>query len=226
MVFFGKSSLSVGTDLDTEKWRFSEKTTEAFVSVMGFGNATLRTIPGEGTTGRVMVYDARQYTEHPCLNDPSLGTDPVAYVNFLILNISLSNGVFRYLSGHADPPGNGFVPTCDADDICTVDADMRCVGDIPGKKNCAKCYARNRADAVAAESMQVWVSYYGTDGGGKRLRSGASNPLNFRKYSMGGVYNDLVNSVQNMQFDRLPQEDGLNPTNGIIETMRKWFKNE
>lgn len=206
----------VHTNAQTGKWEFSTSTENTYISAIGFGNQTLRTIPPDSSDGRALVVDRNP--------GAVCKTGEIGVVSFLVLNVSMSGGVFRYLAGHEQPPGNAFFPTCDSSDICSVDGDQRCFGDFPGKKMCGTCYDATKAADVALLTMQIWVSYYGTDANGRLMRSGASNPMNFRKYSLGGVYNTLINSVQNLKVDQLPDADGLNPTaNYVVETMRKWL---
>lgn len=181
---------------------------KSYLSAIGFGNQTLRTIPPASSEGRVLILD--NTADSPCNAGTSTGA--IGFVNFLVLNVSMYNGLFVYLAGHENPPGNGFVPTCTSGDVCTIDPSQKCFGDVPGRKMCGKCY---EPAELAKTTMQVWVSYYGTDVNGRTLRSGASNPMNFLKYSLVDVFSALsntYNNIKNAQFTRPDlQVDNLGP---------------
>ncbi|KAG5473285.1 hypothetical protein CUR178_03205 [Leishmania enriettii] len=77
------------------------------------------------------------------------------------------------------PAKVGFIPTCNAKDICTVGNPRiyTCIGDIPGQKNCG--VYRSDPEEIRDLRMTVLVSYYGTDSRRNVLTSGGKNPLNF-----------------------------------------------
>jgi hypothetical protein len=175
-------------------WRQATSVNKSYLSAIGFGNQTSRTLPPLTSQGKVLIMD--NTVNNPCIGSGSTDA-PIGFVSFLVLNVSMSNGLFTYLAGHENPPGNGFVATCTENDVCQIDPKQKCFGDYPGRKMCGKCYAT--AADLAKETMQVWVSYYGTDVNGRTLRSGASNPMNFLKYSLVDVFSAVENSYNNIK---------------------------
>jgi hypothetical protein len=192
---------------------------KSYISAIGFGNQTSRTLPPLSSEGKVLILDAT--SNSPC-NAPSgtggavgsgsgAGTGSIGFVNFLVLNVTLVNGKFIYVAGQENPPGNGFAYTCNSNDLCSIDSEQRCFGDTAGKKMCGKCYD---AATLSSQTMQIWVSYYGTDVNGRTLRSGASNPLNFLKYSLVNVYSSINNAYSNIKNAQLTRPD-LQTDNGF-----------
>ena len=183
-------------------WEFAS-TSKTYMSAIGFGNQTMRTLPPDGSDGKALVIHNTSEATSRC----PLGQ--VGIVSFLVLNVSMSNGNFVYVAESAQPPGTGFVATCDSNDICLSDASQKCFGDTPGRRMCGQCYSD--PNVVAGLTMQVWVSYYGTDKTGRKLRSGASNPMNFLKYSLTGVVSQVQDALKNLKNAQLPSQQDLNP---------------
>jgi hypothetical protein len=181
-------------DSSTATWKLSPGVTKSYMSAIGFGNQTSRTLPPLTSQGKVLIMD--NTVNNPCIGNGATDT-PIGFVSFLVLNVSMNNGLFTYLAGHENPPGNGFVATCTEGDVCQIDPRQKCFGDFPGRKMCGKCYAT--AAELAKETMQIWVSYYGTDVNGRTMRSGASNPMNFLKYSLVDVFDALQSSYSNLK---------------------------
>ena len=164
-----------------------------YLSLIGAGDLRNVNYPQEGSEGRVVVAD--QMGIGGLHNMQQCKMNEMAIVEFLVFNMSLENGKFKYYDGHIQPAGTGFVPTCSANDVCLFDSAMICVGD-KGQRNCARCAD---GETARAANIQVWVSYYGTDASGKQLRSGANNPLNFQAYSGGGVARSMQNSYNSFK---------------------------
>lgn len=116
-------------------------------------------------------------------------------VAFLVLNITLDKGLYKYYEEFPAPYGTGFAPTCDEFGICLFGPGYKCFGE-KGRQNCGKCLTPEKAMQAR---LQIWTSYYGTDAFGRKLRSGASNPLNFRQFSGGGVQASMTNAYENFQ---------------------------
>lgn len=165
-----------------------------YVSVYGFGESNDREVPSNVSASTVMV--ARNGSDL-CLNM----ANPVLLVDFLVFQIALTDGAMTYPGSVApwngtdgvsvQPQGVGFQPTCTGG-VCTLDSSRKCIGD-EGKQNCALCY--DDPAILGNKTIQIWVSYYGTDNSGRRLLSGGSNPLNFRKYAGASVYSTLSTSL-------------------------------
>ena len=160
---------------------------ETFVVMGNFGYAGT-TPTNSSSDSYVKVFDLNSNTLCPVTN----GVQPVAIVNFLILNITMTNGYFRQIMSFPQSIQVGFQPTCDANDQCTMGTGV-CIGDKPGRKNCATCYA-SPADVARAE-MHIWAAYYGTDQRGRVMTSGGDNPLNFEQFSQKPIVNDLKSSL-------------------------------
>jgi hypothetical protein len=138
-----------------------------------------------------------------CNNEGELGM-----VSFLVLNITLANGLYKYYEDFRMPTGAGFSPTCDGYGVCLLDPSMKCFGE-PGKQNCGEC--TNVDSKLATAPLQIWTSYYGTDAFGRQMRSGSSNPLNFRAFSGGGVYASMRRSYNNIRDGNTVDESDLSP---------------
>ena len=136
-------------------------------------------IPEQGQNTRVTVLDR---------NSSVCGMDKAMMATFLIYNVTLSDGEYKYKN--RDPIGNGFVSTCDSDDECLFaggDKDVKCLRDAyTGTSNCAKCVGED------IEDIRVLISYYGTTSGGDALLSGSSNPLNFKQFAAGAIEGDIM----------------------------------
>lgn len=186
---------------------FVDSVNDTYVSAYGFGGSLSVAVPAPNTSSRVMIVTNGTYQ---CDNEPNA----ILLVDFLVFQISLTSGVFTYPGAvapqenvtegvSAQPQGVGFQPTCTGG-LCQLDATLSCIGD-PGIQNCARCY-KNSAD-VLNKTVQIWVSYYGTDNNGRTLLSGSSNPLNFRKYAGASVYSTLSSSL-----DKVSNGASLDPS--------------
>jgi hypothetical protein len=125
-------------------------------------------------------------------------------VDFLVVNITMRNGKYNYINDM--PIKTGFSPTCGTNNMCLLDPSMKCFGE-PGKSNCGTCMSD--PEMIANTTLQVWISYYGTDGAGRRFLSGASNPLNFRAFSGGGAYKAFTRAQARWEGEIT--EDDLQP---------------
>lgn len=178
---------------------------DKYVSVYGFGDSNSRLVPRDNKSA-VMI--ARNGSD-VC----TAGGDSVLLVEFLVMQVSMTNGAFAYPDAVAaygnssgvsvQPTGTGFQPTCTAG-VCQLDSSKPCIGPA-GYQNCATCYYDPLI--MSNKTVQVWFSYYGTDNNGRRMLSGSSNPLNFRQYSGGSVYSTLSNSL-----DKVSSGQSLDPT--------------
>ena len=181
---------------------------QQYVSIIGMGDTRDVSFPQSGSAGRAMIadYHSRAGSDARGESQCAVGTE-IGVVPFLVFNMSMDGGRFKYYDGHPQPAGVGFVPSCDEFDVCVFDSNMRCVGE-PGNRNCAECLTIEQARDV---SVQIWVSYYGTDASGRQLRSGANNPLNFQAYSGSGVSSSMRRSFNNLEEGRSNDPDGLEP---------------
>lgn len=193
--------MALTSDADGANLTTSPSALTKYVYAYGFGDLGNKSIPVNESYGKAMVIDNST-------NTCPLSSSSFAIANFLILNVSLDNGKFRYFPDESKhPQGTGFVPTCDGD-VCMYDADAKCIGP-PGRRMCAKCYSD--VDEVAELPLQIWVSYYGTDSRGRTLRSGANNPINFRVFSGSGVYKNMGDSFDRLKAGKTSQDDQLEP---------------
>eukprot|EP00995_Heteronema_vittatum_P010691 NODE_6204_length_465_cov_81.403846_g4695_i0.p4 GENE.NODE_6204_length_465_cov_81.403846_g4695_i0~~NODE_6204_length_465_cov_81.403846_g4695_i0.p4 ORF type:complete len:77 (-),score=33.20 NODE_6204_length_465_cov_81.403846_g4695_i0:234-440(-) len=55
--------------------------------------------------------------------------------------------------------------------------------------------------------MGVFVTFQGTDSDGRRLLSGNKNPLNFRAFAMGGVYDKIQSARNDLPTPQIPDID-------------------
>ncbi|GET90901.1 hypothetical protein, conserved [Leishmania tarentolae] len=96
------------------------------------------------------------------------------------------------------PSKVGFIPTCNADDVCTMGdpSVYECIGDVPGKKNCG-VYRTDPAE-IRKLQMTVWVSYYGTDRKKNVLRSGGKNPLNYLSFVKQNALYSLASEAETL----------------------------
>lgn len=99
------------------------------------------------------------------------------------LNVYLPNGTKQAAM-------TGFVPTCSSNDVCLFDSSLKCLGYKSGQKNCAQCYT-NAGDLLLS-SINVWVSYYGTDSSHETLLSGSNNPLNFLTFAAQDILQRFI----------------------------------
>jgi hypothetical protein len=181
-----------GTDENNEPVYSFMTDNQRYLNVFGFGDTTNKEFPEEESGGRAMVAD---YTAQDSAGRSQCIFDQeIAYTPFLVVNVSMTKGHFQYFEGHSAPAGTGFVPTCQ-NDVCLFDQSMGCIGE-GNNRNCAECVDIAKAREV---SVQVWVSYYGTDASGRQLRSGANNPLNFQAFSGSGVSSKMRKSFNNIQ---------------------------
>ena len=186
---------------------FVDSVADTYVSAYGFGGSLSVAIPSVNSTSRVMIT-----TNGTAKCDNNINA--VLLVDFLVFQISMTDGVLTYPGAvapqenvtdgvSAQPQGVGFQPTCSGG-ACQLDASLPCIGDV-GNQNCARCYTS--AGDVLNKTVQIWVSYYGTDNNGRTLLSGSSNPLNFRKYAGASVFNTLSDSL-----DKVSSGASLDPS--------------
>lgn len=196
----------------TDETMFVENMDDAYVSVFGFGMFLSREVVQNTSTSVVMV--ATNGSQYPQCK----GSNGVLLADFLVFQISLTNGLVQYPGGlypfgnesgvNVQPLGIGFQPTCSGG-ICQLDSSLACIG-AAGNQNCATCYTNPHE--ITNRTVQIWVSYYGTDNNGRQLLSGSSNPLNFRQYSGSSVYGTLSSSLTRLQSGDILDPNLANPT--------------
>ncbi|CAM40441.1 conserved hypothetical protein [Leishmania braziliensis MHOM/BR/75/M2904] len=93
------------------------------------------------------------------------------------------------------PAKVGFVPTCNAQDVCVMGdpSVYTCIGNVLGKKNCG-VYKSNPTE-IRDVQMTVLVSYYGTDSRRNVLTSGGQNPLNFATFVRENAFQAFAHKV-------------------------------
>ena len=121
------------------------------------------------------------------------GEPGFAVVDFVVLNMTMTDGQYKYSSKMHMPIQVGFMPTCEGD-TCLLGGRV-CIG-APGRKNCAKCI--KTPQEMKNHNLKVWASYYGTDRNNRRFMSGSSNPLNFQKFSSNSVFDKLTDEMDNI----------------------------
>ncbi len=174
--------------------RLSDQLEIGYLSIYGMGDTSNILFPASNTSyGSVGVI----------FNTTSCNYGEFGIVSFLIVNITMKNG--KYLYSNDVPIKTGFSPSC-VNNVCLFDPSMKCFGE-PDKANCGTCISD--PEIIANTTLQVWVSYYGTDSLGVKLLSGASNPLNFRAFSGGGVYNAYTRAQERWNGEVTP--DDLEP---------------
>ena len=119
------------------------------------------------------------------------GPDHVALAHFLVANVTMTDGVYKWAGADIPPIQVGFDPTCDGDS-CLLGSG-KCIG-RPGRKNCAKCVPFNEM-LTNQHKINVWMAYYGTDSNGRSFKSGSENPLNFEEFAFDPVYSSVLNSI-------------------------------
>eukprot|EP00996_Jenningsia_fusiforme_P002017 NODE_2864_length_1102_cov_26.865147_g2626_i0.p1 GENE.NODE_2864_length_1102_cov_26.865147_g2626_i0~~NODE_2864_length_1102_cov_26.865147_g2626_i0.p1 ORF type:complete len:243 (+),score=48.36 NODE_2864_length_1102_cov_26.865147_g2626_i0:170-898(+) len=112
-----------------------------------------------------------------------------AHAEFLILNITLKDGVLLEAGEMTTPAATGLQDTCDSDDVCIFDAGLPCIksGD---RSFCARCVDEKDTKGDEREPS-VFIGFYGTDRRGRPLTSGGRNPITFRQFSAGGLYEKI-----------------------------------
>jgi hypothetical protein len=161
----------------------------SYVSAYGFGTSS-DTTNFTNLTDSTVVLAKRDATLCP-------STKPIAFTPFLILNITLKSGLFNYVTNFDQAIQTGFAPTCNADDLCLMTgggSDYVCLGNTPGKKNCAKCVGDN--DDATNWNTAVFAAFFGTDASGRRLMSGSSSPLAFQQFAAAPFITSAVNKIQ------------------------------
>jgi hypothetical protein len=116
----------------------------------------------------------------------------IAIADFLVFNVTMTDGIFKWGSAGEPPIQVGFDPTCDGDS-CLLDANKKCMGLRAGRKNCARCI--NYDQLVGETKINVFLSYYGTDSSGRAFVSGAENPLKFEQFSFNPVFGTVFNDI-------------------------------
>jgi hypothetical protein len=159
---------------------------QSYLRFVGVSNdATL--VPTDASWGSALIYDGNV--------DSKLCSSGKAVASFLVLNITLNNGIYRTTSTFSEPVQVGFQPTCTDDNVCLFDPDLTCIG-AAGKKNCATCV--HQYSDLVRDQVQVFASYYGTDANGRTLQSGSENPLNFRQLSADAVFAKVRDSITSL----------------------------
>jgi len=179
------TGLGSGTPSPNSTWMPSTSR----VWLVGGGPSGNPMLPTMTNASNAVVYDGT-------IPPSDCGVGGAAIVSMLVFNVTLNNGVFSYTNNVAI--GTGFAPTCDSSDVCKLDPTLKCIGDVPGMKNCAKCLSKDalsRTNPLSGSDISIFTTYYGTDSRGKTLMSGSGNPLNFAAFAMGGVYNSIASDV-------------------------------
>ena len=159
------------------------------LSVYGMGNKGSPRVPEDYDDSSVMIY------QNTSLCGNVNGSAFPAIVDFLVLNITMTTGEYLYKPSFEQAIQVGFEPTCDSGDICKLGSGV-CIGDKPGRKNCAKCMYK--PDDVKNAHLKVWTSYYGTDKNGRAFLSGSSNPLAFKQFSATPIFDAVAKDVTNI----------------------------
>ncbi|AAZ11984.1 hypothetical protein, conserved [Trypanosoma brucei brucei TREU927] len=107
-------------------------------------------------------------------------SDSLAVAKFLILNLSMKQGLYTYAGNASYPTDTGFFPTCERNQ-CLLSSDAFCIGNGVNN-NCASCVEKG---SLGKAETTVWASYYGSAAGGVLFRSGDYNPKNFHAFSIG-----------------------------------------
>eukprot|EP01060_Flectonema_neradi_P035323 TRINITY_DN6473_c0_g1_i1.p1 TRINITY_DN6473_c0_g1~~TRINITY_DN6473_c0_g1_i1.p1 ORF type:complete len:278 (+),score=42.27 TRINITY_DN6473_c0_g1_i1:78-911(+) len=159
------------------------------IAMYGSGGAGEH-LPYENMTTRTAIAD---FTHPDCNNT-------LAIANFLIYNITLDSGNYKYK--HNAPSGNGFVPTCSSSGTCDFDTGSVCITNpnYGDKGNCGVCAKDVPRDQNSTNDVRVLVSYYGTDSNGRAMLSGSSNPLNFRQFAVTDVASKIGKDVRGVKF--------------------------
>ena len=154
------------------------------IDVFGMGPLPYRDYPLASDDGGAIYYQNVSGCGENGFSGP-------AVVNFLVLNITMTNGAYSYSPSESPlPVQSGFVPTC-KDGTCLMDSNSVCVGE--GKQSCATCVNSN--DALMNTKLHIWAAYYGTDKNGRRFTSGSNNPVNFQQFSSDPVFNKIKGSL-------------------------------
>jgi len=159
----------------------STKPTEVALSLDNAGNVSLPSYPLVDHDTTVTVAEISDVC----------GEDHVAMAHFLVANVTMTDGVYKWAGASIPPIQVGFDPTCDGNS-CLLGKGV-CIG-RPGRKNCAKCVPFN--EVMRSENkVNVWMAYYGSDSNGRSFRSGSENPLNFEQFAFDPVYNSVIDSI-------------------------------
>jgi hypothetical protein len=189
---FNASNISTVLYPDENALNFSARVADGYLYAYGFGTTDSVRQPNSSTsTGAVKIIS----------NDTLLCPGGLLVSSFLVLAITLDKGRFKYVSDRANPVGSQFLSTC-AGGFCSMDSSQKCIG-TELVSNCARCYTN--PSKLANATVQIWVSYYGTDVNGRTLLSGSNNPLNFQKFSSTGVWNNLQTSFDNLANGPMPE---------------------
>lgn len=214
-------------------YHFSSSLYKNYLSVYGFGNSNSTLIPQRQiSVGAALA----------AINGSLVacgGSNTVAVVSTLMLNIGFDRGSFNYIessptgpqlmlnpyydieaceSGEVPPPNVsycntsvivdlpadtkqpakvGFESTC-KNGKCIFDSSAICIEDDNGLSNCGYCYG-DPGETLHA-TIQVWVSYFGTDNSGSSMISGGNSPLrymNFASSSLADKFKDKLSSLWN-----------------------------
>ena len=121
------------------------------------------------------------------------GDGEIAIVNFLVLNITMKDGLIHYRD-NLTPLFTGFQSTCQGG-VCLfgpAGSQHPCIGNGQSS-NCAQCYANTTN--LQNFTVSIWTSFYGTDKDGTPFTSGEDNPLNFRQFALDSAYDSIANDV-------------------------------
>jgi hypothetical protein len=177
---FTLKTAAVMAGRDNATGTFNAKYNVSHLKVFGMGSSSSVLTPTVGADSDVVLLQ----------NTSACGGRP-ALASFLMLNITMTNGLYKHAAGFNQAIQVGFDPTC-KDGKCTMGTGV-CVGDDTSKQMCSKCVS----DVKELEDMPVhiWTSYYGTDSAGRAMKSGTLNPLRFRQFANSGLEDDVQNSV-------------------------------
>jgi hypothetical protein len=217
------AGLIAGTTTNPVDGKLTLTAGDAWLRVYGLGTSNFVTVPQKNESeGAVQVIGRCKDRSLPFATNtdpltPGSESNLVAIVPFLILNITMQNGRFRYYTDYPQPSGVGFASTCETTqgiDVCLLDSSMTCLGP-PGRSNCAICYAESDVNSMANTNIQVWTSYFGTDRIGRQFRSGTNSPLNFREYAAGTLYTSMSASLQKVKSGEWNDDPDNIPDGGV-----------
>jgi len=179
----GSSALAGGNLVNST---LSATANQSYLHLLGAtGNAGTE-IPVQASYGAALIFATGL--------DTSMCQSGMAVASMLVLNFTMTDGMYRMTSSFGAPIQVGFMPTCTDSNNCAMGGTV-CLG-LPGFKNCGTCV--NSFADLEANPIQVFASYYGTDSNGRTLTSGTENPLNFRALAADSVFNTVKNSVSNL----------------------------
>ena len=149
------------------------------------------TLCGESSSGSSHTTTTTTTTTTTKANADASSSEGIDYCAKTITVVVPANNV--------QPARAGFVPTCDAKDVCLMGSNdtYTCIGNVTGKKNCGIC--TNNATALAGNAaLTVWVSYIGTDRKGNVMTSSGDSPFNYLNYVRNQAFETVTSKFQSL----------------------------